>query len=74
MAENTPHILVVDDELSMRELLEYMLTRENYKVTCAQTGREAINLLEQNHFDLLLCDIRLGDITGLDAFSGKAPS
>ena len=66
MAENTPHILVVDDELSMRELLEYMLTKEDYKVSCAQSGREAISLLEQNHFDLLLCDIRLGDITGLD--------
>ena len=66
MDKNSPHILVVDDELSMRELLEYMLTRENYKVSCAQSGREAVSLLEQNHFDLLLCDIRLGDITGLD--------
>ena len=66
MAKNSPHILVVDDELSMRELLEYMLTREDYKVSCAQSGQEAINLLDQNHFDLLLCDIRLGDITGLD--------
>jgi two-component system response regulator PilR (NtrC family) len=66
MATNSPHILVIDDELSMRELLEYMLTKEDYKVSCAQSGREAISLLEKNHFDLLLCDIRLGDITGLD--------
>ncbi len=66
MAENIPHILVVDDELSMRELLEYMLTKENYKVSCAQTGQEAIELLGKDYFDLLLCDIRLGDITGLD--------
>jgi len=66
MAKNSPHILVVDDEISMRELLEYMLTREDYKVSCAQSGQEAISLLEKNHFDLLLCDIRLGDITGLD--------
>ena len=66
MTNNSPHILVVDDELSMRELLEYMLTRETYKVSCAQSGQEAIDLLDQNHFDLLLCDIRLGDITGLD--------
>ena len=50
----------------MRELLEYMLTKEDYKVACADSGREAIRLLEKNHFDLLLCDIRLGDITGLD--------
>ena len=66
MAENKTHILVVDDELSMRELLEYMLNKEGHKVTCAETGREAIKLLDKNNFDLLLCDIRLGDITGLD--------
>jgi two-component system response regulator PilR (NtrC family) len=50
----------------MRELLEYMLSKENYKVTCAESGREAIALLEKERFDLMLCDIRLGDITGLD--------
>jgi two-component system response regulator PilR (NtrC family) len=66
MAPSVPNILVIDDELSMRELLEYMLTNEGYAVTCAETGREAISVLEKNHFDLLLCDIRLGDITGLD--------
>jgi two-component system response regulator PilR (NtrC family) len=66
MTQNAPHILVVDDELSMRELLEYMLAKENYKVTCAESGKEAIARLEKDHFDLLLCDIRLGDITGLD--------
>jgi two-component system response regulator PilR (NtrC family) len=66
MSQKSPHILVVDDELSMRELLEYMLKREDYKVSCAQSGQEAVGMLEQNHFDLLLCDIRLGDITGLD--------
>ncbi|MBW2515966.1 MAG: sigma-54-dependent Fis family transcriptional regulator [Deltaproteobacteria bacterium] len=66
MTQSAPKILVVDDELSMRELLEYMLTHEGYAVTCAETGREAISALEKNHFDLLLCDIRLGDITGLD--------
>jgi len=59
MSNNTPHILVVDDELSMRELLEYMLTKEGYRVTCGETGRGAIELLKKNNFDLLLCDIRL---------------
>jgi two-component system response regulator PilR (NtrC family) len=66
MTNDIPHILVVDDDLSMRELLEYMLTKEGYKVTCAQNGRGAIALLEKENVDLLLCDIRLGDITGLD--------
>ena len=66
MAKDIPHILVVDDELSMRELLEYMLTKEGYQVTCAEDGQGAIELLEKTNFDLLLCDIRLGDMTGLD--------
>jgi len=66
MTEKMSHILVVDDELSMRELLEYMLNREGYQVTCAEDGRKAIRLLEKNQYDLLLCDIKLGDISGLD--------
>jgi two-component system, NtrC family, response regulator PilR len=66
MENNIPHILVVDDELSMRELLDVMLTKEGYQVSCAETGREAISFIEKTDFDLLLCDIRLGDITGID--------
>lgn len=60
------HILVVDDELSMREVLEYMLNKEGYQVTCAENGGSAIGLLEKQHFDLLLCDIKLGDMSGLE--------
>ena len=66
MINNKPHILVVDDELSMRELLEVMLSREGYEVSCAENGSEAISMVEKTDFDLLLCDIRLGDLTGLD--------
>jgi two-component system response regulator PilR (NtrC family) len=66
MTERTPHILVVDDELSMREVLEYMLNKEGYQVTCAENGVNAIGQLEKQHFDLLLCDIKLGDLSGLD--------
>jgi two-component system response regulator PilR (NtrC family) len=43
-----------------------MLKREGYQVTCAGDGRKAIKLLEKNQYDLLLCDIKLGDISGLD--------
>jgi two-component system response regulator PilR (NtrC family) len=66
MTDKTPHILIVDDELSMRELLEYMLKREGYRVDCAENGRRATELVRQNSYDLLLCDIRLGDMSGLD--------
>ncbi len=63
---SNPHILIVDDDLSMRELLEFMLQREGYRVSTAENGRTAVRLIEQHHYDLLLCDIRLGDITGLE--------
>jgi two-component system response regulator PilR (NtrC family) len=63
---NGRHILVVDDELSMRELLEFMLKKEGYQVSVAQSGSQAIEMLEKDRYDLLLCDIRLGDMTGLD--------
>ncbi|MEJ5359925.1 MAG: sigma-54 dependent transcriptional regulator [Desulfobacterales bacterium] len=59
-------ILVVDDDLSMRELLSYMLDREGYRVETASGGREALAVLKERGFDLLLCDIRLGDISGLE--------
>ena len=61
-----PHILIADDGLSMRELLEYMLTKEGYRVSCAENGRKAIVMIESTPFDLLICDIRLGDISGLE--------
>ncbi len=66
MTENTAHILVVDDELSMRELLEFMLGKEGYRVACAENGHRAVAMVGKEHFDLLLCDIRLGDISGLE--------
>ncbi len=66
MNSTLPHILIVDDELSMREFLELMLKKEGYQVTCAENGRQAIKFIEKNTYDLILCDIRLGDISGLD--------
>lgn len=66
MTDYTSHILVVDDELSMREVLEYMLNKEGYQVTCAENGAKAVELVKKQRFDLMICDIKLGDISGLD--------
>ena len=63
---DSDHILVVDDELSMRELLDVMLTREGYALSFSEDGKSAIEHLENERFDLILCDIRLGDLTGID--------
>jgi len=66
MSNKSKQILVVDDELSMREFLELMLSREGYKVSYVESGKKAISMINKKDFDLLLCDIRLGDISGID--------
>jgi two-component system response regulator PilR (NtrC family) len=58
-------ILVVDDELSMREFLEILLNREGYAVSCAESGEEACNILDRQAFDLVITDIRMDKIDGL---------
>jgi len=59
-------ILVVDDETSMREFLEVFLSKEGYQVSVAKTGKQALNMIQKNEYDLVLTDIRLGDLTGLE--------
>ncbi|MGW8209018.1 MAG: sigma-54-dependent transcriptional regulator [Syntrophobacteria bacterium] len=60
------NILVVDDENSMREFLEIMLNKEGYQVATAAGGGEAIDLLKKSDFDLVITDIRMKEIDGLE--------
>ncbi len=59
-------ILVVDDEKSMREFLEIMLEKDGYEVSCAESGAEALKAIRQQKFDLLITDIRMKPIDGLE--------
>ena len=61
-----PRILVVDDERSMRELLAIVLQREGYEVLLAENGRAAVALLEREPVDLLISDIKMPDLSGVD--------
>ena len=61
-----PRILVVDDERSMRELLAIVLRREGYEVLLAENGRAAIEMLEREPVDLLISDIKMPDVSGVD--------
>jgi two-component system, NtrC family, response regulator PilR len=61
-----PRILVVDDERSMRELLAIVLKREGYDVLLAENGREAVQALERGSVDLLISDIKMPDMSGVD--------
>jgi two-component system response regulator PilR (NtrC family) len=59
-------ILVVDDEHSMREFLEIMLTGEGYEVVTAAGGEQAISYLEKHGCDLVITDIRMKQVDGLE--------
>src|SRR6478672_5369074 len=59
-------LLVVDDERSMRELLSIVLRREGYDVKLVENGRSAISALEQGRYDLLISDIKMPDMSGVD--------
>jgi CheY-like chemotaxis protein/sugar-specific transcriptional regulator TrmB len=57
-------ILVVDDDVGMRETLKEILTQEGYKTMTAQTGQEAIEACQKESFDVALIDIKLPDMEG----------
>jgi two-component system, NtrC family, response regulator PilR len=61
-----PRILVVDDERSMRELLAIVLRREGYEVLLAENGRAAVDTLEREPVDLLISDIKMPDLSGVE--------
>jgi DNA-binding response OmpR family regulator len=58
-------ILMVDDEASIRLTLSAILTRAGYDVTSAGNGEEAVPLLEQQAFDLLLVDLKMPGMGGM---------
>src|SRR5690349_2448177 len=64
--DRRPRILVVDDERSMRELLAIVLRREGYEVLLAENGRAAVETLEREPVDLLISDIKMPDLSGVD--------
>jgi two-component system, NtrC family, response regulator PilR len=63
-------ILVVDDERSMRELLAIVLKREGHEVLLAEHGRGALAALERGPVDLLISDIKMPDMTGIEVLRG----
>ncbi len=59
-------ILIVDDELIMRESLAGWLRRDGYGVHTASSGEEALGKIEETRFDILLVDIKMEGLSGLD--------
>ena len=59
-------VLVVDDERSMRELLSIVLRRDGYDVLVADNGQTAVDILARERVDVLITDIRMPEMTGVD--------
>ena len=66
MSTTAPRILLVDDELSVQKLLAYPLRKEGYDVIPALDGREALERLRDDNFDLVVLDVMLPRMDGFD--------
>ena len=67
--EDIPHILVVDDDNRLRELLRKFLTENDFRVTSSANAAEARNILRSLKFDLLVLDIMMPGESGLELTS-----
>ena len=59
-------ILIVDDESEMRVALETTLKREKFQLICAEDGKQALEKMEDDDFDLILTDVRMPKVNGLE--------
>lgn len=66
MEHATVTILVVDDEAPIRMTMGDMLRRRGYEVTTAENGEAALGLIYQRPFDLLLLDLKMPGLSGID--------
>jgi len=60
------HILIIDDEASLRQTMARILQRAGYEVTTVATGKDGLSQVSEHPFDLLYLDIRMPDINGLE--------
>ncbi len=73
------HILIIDDEKSIRNVLKDILGNEGFKVDEASDGAEGLQKAKQNTYDLILCDIKMPKLDGLEfldavvAINGEIP-
>ncbi len=59
-------IIIVDDEIKITQLLSAEITQEGHAVTTFSSGEEALPYIERNDVDIVLCDLRLGGMDGLE--------
>ena len=64
--EDKPHILLIDDEAIALSNLSHVLEREGYQVTACQDGESGLAAMQSTRFDLVLTDLRMPGIDGMD--------
>lgn len=69
MAEEQEKILVVDDEPGVRNVLQRVLTQAGYEVATADDGAEALDSVSQGEVNLMLLDIKMPDISGMEVLT-----
>lgn len=68
MADTSPHILLVDDDPSLRRLLVMRLEAEHYRVSTAADGQEALRELQLQDINLVISDLRMEGMNGIELF------
>src|SRR5690625_3817764 len=63
---NKPKILIVEDELKLSRVLQLELQYENYETEIADNGLDALKCMEEGKWDLVLLDIMIPDLSGLE--------
>ena len=60
-------ILIADDDKDIQEIITYNLNKENYNVVSADNGAEAIEIVKKNKLDLILLDVMMPQLDGIEA-------
>src|SRR6266498_1730917 len=63
--EDRESILIVDDELIALRNLEHVMKKEGYEVTGTQSGQNALKLIEERHFGVILTDLKMEKVDGM---------
>ncbi|HEX3228278.1 MAG TPA: sigma-54 dependent transcriptional regulator [Pyrinomonadaceae bacterium] len=61
-----PNLLIVDDELSMRQFLTHLFQRDGHAIRVAENGRKAMDMLREQSADVIISDVKMPDMGGID--------
>ncbi|HZK00187.1 MAG TPA: sigma-54 dependent transcriptional regulator [Tissierellaceae bacterium] len=64
-------ILIIEDELNLADVLNFVLTQEGYEVKCASDGNDGAALMSGDYYDIVICDIRLPGLNGFEILEQK---